>query len=205
MKYYELATLSTVIFGAGKAAPGIKDYVSAPNAKGKLLGAWYSDIGRLNEVFVLREFNSPDDLHAERERARRSSNPFGCLEFLTDLKMDSYAPLEFIPPVETGDFGPFYEIRTYRMKPNGLAPTEEKWRDAVPTRSTYSPLTIAMYSIDGGSRFTQIWPYRSLDERHAARAKSVADGNWPPKGGPDWLTPDMYSAVALPLAFSPLK
>ena len=85
MKYYELATLSTVIFGAGKAAPGIKDYVSAPNAKGKLLGAWYSDIGRLNEVFVLREFDSPDDLHAERERARRSSNPFGCLEFLTDL------------------------------------------------------------------------------------------------------------------------
>jgi hypothetical protein len=127
------------------------------------------------------------------------------LEFLTDLKMDSYAPLDFIPPVETGDFGPFYEIRTYSMKPNGLAPTEEKWRDAVPTRSTYSPLTIAMYSIDGGSRFTQIWPYRSLDERHTARAKSVADGNWPPKGGPDWLTPDMYSAVALPLAFSPLK
>ncbi|TKT76187.1 NIPSNAP family protein [Aquamicrobium sp. LC103] len=205
MKLYELATLRTVIFGAGKAAPAIKDYVSAPEAKGKLLGAWASDIGRLNEVFILREFDSRVDLDAERERARRSSNPFGCAELLTGMDLDSYAPLGFLPPVETGDFGPFYEIRTYRMKPNGLGPTEEKWRDAVPTRTGYSPLTIAMYSIDGGSRFTQIWPYRSLEERGTARGKSVADGVWPPKGGPDWLTPDMYSTIAMPLAFSPLK
>jgi len=205
MKLYEVATLRTVIFGAGKAAPAIQAYVSAPEARGKLLGAWYSDIGRLNEVFVLREFDSPDDLSAERERARRTADPFGCTDLLTGLDMESYAPLDFIPPVETGDFGPYYEIRTYRMKPNGLAPTEEKWRTAVPVRAAYSRLTVAMYSIDGGSRFTQIWPYRSLDERQAARTRSVADGIWPPKGGPDWLTPDMYSTIAIPLAFSPLK
>lgn len=205
MKLYELTTLKTVLFGAGKAAPGIQAWLADPDARGKLLGAWGTDIGRLNEVFLLREFENADDLAFERERARRSSDPFGCGEFINSISMESYAPLDFMPPVETGDFGPFYEIRTYVLKPNGLAPTESKWREAIPVRSTYSPLTIAMYSIDGGSRFTQIWPYRTLEERHSARARSVADGVWPPKGGPDWLTADMTSTIALPLAFSPLK
>ena len=38
MSYYELSTLDTVIFGAGKASPGIEAWVGA--GKGRLLGAW---------------------------------------------------------------------------------------------------------------------------------------------------------------------
>jgi hypothetical protein len=36
------------------------------------------------------------------------------------------------------------------------------------------------------------------------RAESVARGVWPPKGGPDWLTGEMRSIIALPTAISPL-
>lgn len=205
MTLYELATLKTVIGGGGKAAGGIEEWVFAPEARGTLLGAWAADIGHLNEIFVLRAFDDPADLAAERERERRSDNPFGAGDVLIRLSLDSYAPLAFLPPVTTGEFGPYYEIRTYVMKPNGLTPTEEKWRNAMPARSTYSPLTIALYSVDGGSRFTHIWPYRSLEERAAVRARTVADGIWPPKGGPDWLTSEMTSTIALPLPFSPLK
>lgn len=205
MKVYEIATLKTVIFGAGKAAPAIEAWVKAPEARGTLLGAFGSDIGSLNEVYVLRGFDSLDDLAAERDRAIRSENPFGCLEFLVDLTFDTYKPLDFLPPVEPGRFGPFYELRTYRMKLNGLTPTMGKWQGAVPKRSEYSPLTIAMYSLDGSPRLTQLWPYPSLEARASARAQSVADGHWPAKGGPDWLTPDMTSAILMPLAFSPLQ
>jgi hypothetical protein len=205
MEFYELTTLKTVIFGAGKAAPGIQTFLEHPDAKGTLLGAWYSDVGHLNEVYLLRGFESFEDLLAERDRVRLSDNPFGCVEFLLDITMDSYKPLDFLPPVAPGAFGPLYEIRTYHTTLNGLAPTIEKWRDAVPGRTEYSPLTMAMYSIDGGSRFTQIWPYSSANERAAVRAKSVADGAWPPKGGPDFLTPDMTSTLAMPLPFSPLQ
>lgn len=205
MKYYELATLQTVIFGGGKAAPGIQAWLADPESDGRLCGAWSTDIGRLNQVILLREFDALADLHAERERARRSSNPFGCGEFLVGLEMDSYAPLDFISPVQAGDFGPIYEIRTYHTKMNGLTEIENRWRDTIPERSRYSRLTVAMYGIDGGQRFTQIWPYRSLEERTKARAQSVADGAWPPKGGPDWLTPEMYSTIGLPMPFSPLQ
>ncbi|MFS8608736.1 MAG: NIPSNAP family protein [Gammaproteobacteria bacterium] len=62
-----------------------------------------------------------------------------------------------------------------------------------------------MYSLDGPTRFTQIWPYESANARAEIRAKTVADGVWPPKGGPDWLTANMTSTLAVPLPFSPLQ
>jgi hypothetical protein len=36
----------------------------------------------------------------------------------------------------------------------------------------------------GEPRVTQIWLYASLAERSKARSHSVADGIWPPEGGP---------------------
>lgn len=203
MNLYELATLDTVIFGAGKVAPAIEAWVK--EGKGRLCGAWGTDIGTLNRVFVLRAFGSLEDLYAERERALRSDNPFGCVEHLVSLDMQSYRALDFLPPVEPAAHGPIYEFRTYRTRINGIVPTMGKWADAVPEREAYSRLTVAMYGLDGEPRLTQIWPYESLAARSEARAKSVADGKWPPKGGPDWLTPDMTSQIALPLPFSPLK
>ena len=203
MQYYELATLDTVIFGAGKASPGIEAWVTA--GQGRLLGAWGTDIGTLNRVFLLRGFDSLTTMYEERERALRSDNPFGCTEHLTALTMESYRAFDFLPAVEPGNFGPVYEFRTYKTKINGITPTMGKWAEAVPPREEYSKLTVAMYGLDGEPRVTQIWPYASLAARSEARGKSVADGKWPPKGGPDWLSPDMTSQIAMPLPFSPLK
>lgn len=205
MKLFELVTLNTVLFGAGKAADGIRAFVNAPEAKGTLLGAWATDIGTLNDVILLRGFESLEDLLAERKRARLSDNPFGCKDLLRSWSADTYIPLEFTLPVTPGKYGRVYEIRSYVPKLDGLAPTIEKWREAVPPRVQYSPLTIAMYSLDGPTRFTQIWPYESANARAEIRAKTVADGVWPPKGGPDWLTAYMTSTLAVPLPFSPLQ
>ena len=46
--FYDISTLKTVIFGAGKAAAGIEGWLD--QGTGQLLGAWFSDIGALNEV-----------------------------------------------------------------------------------------------------------------------------------------------------------
>lgn len=205
MTFYEIATLKTVIFGAGKAAPGIEAWVNAPEGGGRLLGAFATEIGPLNEVLVLRAFASLAELAKERRRALTAENPFNCVEHLVDLRFDSYRPLDFLPEAEPGTYGPIYEFRTYRTRLNGIAPTTEKWRAAVPGRTPYSPLTIAMTGFDGPPRLTQIWPYPNLEARARARGQSVAEGAWPPKGGPDWLDPEMTSLVALPLGFSPLK
>ncbi|MEI4485970.1 NIPSNAP family protein [Frigidibacter sp. MR17.14] len=203
MSYYELATLDTVIFGAGKCAGPIEAWCGA--GQGRLLGAWGTDIGRLNRIFVLRGFDEAGQMLEERQRALLSDDPWGCSAHLVGLTMESHRAFDFLPPVVPGSFGPVYEFRTYHTHLAGIAPTMAKWAEAVPGREAYSKLTVAMYGLDGAPRVTQIWPYESLAARSEARARSVADGKWPPKGGPDWLRPEMTSQIALPLPFSPLK
>lgn len=205
MQLYELATLSLAIGAAPKAAPAIEAFCHEGAEGSRLLGAWATEIGALNQVLVLRGFDTEAVLRAERQRTQDSSNPFGCAEWLGDLALDSYAPLPDLPPVQPGAFGPIYEVRSYVMKPNGRQPTIAAWQVALPARKELSPLVIAMTSLDGPSRLTHVWPYSSLDARATIRAEAVARGIWPPKGGPDWLTPAMRSWICLPLSVSPLR
>lgn len=201
---YELATLRIGIGTAPKVVEGIDAYLKDGAAKGRLLGCWTSEIGALNEVYVLRGFADESELATERRRTQMSANPFHCGDALAEMVLDSYAPFPFLPPVETGAFGSVYEIRSYRMKTGGLASTLERWEAAVPARVKLSPLVIAMYTLDGPARFTHIWPYADLNARLATRSEAVKQGIWPPKGGAAWLA-EMRSTIALPTAISPLR
>lgn len=201
---YEIATLSIKLGTAAKAIAGIGDYVKAPSAKGTLLGCWSTEIGDLNQLLVLRGFDDHAQLLGERERILRTTDPFGAGDAIAGLNFDSYAPFPFLPPVKPGKYGAVYEIRTYKLKHGGVPHTIAAWEAAIPARCELSPLSIAMYALDGPPRFTHIWPFASLDARAAVRADSVARGIWPPKGGPDWLTGEMRSVIGLPTAISPL-
>jgi hypothetical protein len=202
---YELATISARLESAGKVIAGIDAYVKDPQAKGSFLGCWASELGDLNQIFVLRGFDDAVALDAEQRRGLMSSNPFNCGEFMTALSTERYAPFPFLPPVTTGRFGSVYEIRTYMLKVGGVAPTIAAWEAAIPERTKLSPLVIAMYALEGRPRFTHIWPFESLNDRGAIRAASVEKGIWPPKGGPEWLTGEMRSTIALPTPISPLS
>jgi hypothetical protein len=204
MQRYELATLSTKIGAAPKAAPAIAAWAADPAAKGTLLGVFASEIGALNQILVLRGFETAADLTAERARATGTANPFNCGEWLTGLSMDSYAPFPGLMPVMPGTFGPIYEVRSYIFKTGGLAPTMAAWAEQLPARLKLSPLVIAMHKLDGPPGFTHIWPYPTLNDRMLIRADAVGRGIWPPKGGPDWLA-EMKSTICLPTAVSPLQ
>lgn len=201
---YEIATLTVKLGTAAKTVAGIGEYVTASDAGGTLLGCWASEIGELNQLLVLRSFADHEAWRGERERTLRTANPFNAGDAITQMNLDTYAPFPFLPPVVPGKYGSVYEIRTYRLEHGGIPPTIAAWEAAMPERSKLSPLSIAMYALDGPPRFTHIWPFASLNARAAVRAESVAKGVWPPKGGPDWLTGDMRSIVALPTAISPL-
>ena len=60
MVRYEIATLSTTIGAAGKAGPALESWTAA--GKGKLLGVFASEIGLLNQILVLRGFETEADL-----------------------------------------------------------------------------------------------------------------------------------------------
>nr|WP_249797652.1 NIPSNAP family protein [Bradyrhizobium sp. 199] len=107
--------------------------------------------------------------------------------------------------MQAGQFGPCYEVRSYVLKPDGLTPTTELWRKSVPGRKVLSPLLAAMTSLTGTvTRFMHVWPYPSLDERARLRGKAVAEGLWPPPGGPSHLA-SMQTDIYLPAPFSPMR
>ena len=207
--YYELATMTLPFGTAGQAATQVQAFASAPDAQGELLGCWFTDIGVLNQMIVLRGFADLTALQAERARTQRSASPFGCAEIYKTLEQHSFQGFPWMKPVrpsaESGIAGPVYEIRTYGIKPGGVQATIDLWEQYVPPREALSPCLVAMLALDGPLRFTNIWSYPTLDARSKARADAVAQGIWPPKGGPAHLTTSMVSTIALPTAVSPLK
>ncbi len=207
--FYELATMTLPFGTAGQAATNVQTYCANTEAKGELLGCWFTDIGTLNQMIVMRGFVDRASLDAERTRTQKNADPFGCGGIYQTLEQHSYEGFAWMKPVrpsaESGISGPVYEIRTYGIKTGGLQPTIDLWEQYLPARDKLSPCIVAMVALDGPLRFTNIWAYPSIDARSKARADAVAHGIWPPKGGPSWLTTNMTSSIAMPTAISPLK
>ena len=167
-----------------------------------LLACWYSEIGALNQIMIIRNGAQSAE---QRMAALRNDNPYGIGDLMTATVNETYESFPFIPPMKAGSHGPFFEVRTYLLKPGALTGTLDRWEKALPERLKRSPILAAMHSVSGPiPSFIHIWPYKSLDERHQVRSKAVADKIWPPPGGAGTLLTqqtDIY--VAAP--FSPIK
>jgi NIPSNAP len=171
---------------------------------GDLLGCWRTELGTLGRLLILRGFETPENMAAERRRALLSTSPFNAGSVVTALGMDSYASFSFLPPIRIGDRGGVYEFRTYRLKPRGLAPTLAGWEAAIePAREYTNHLVTNMYALDGEPRVTHIWGFSSLEERAGLRSRAYGAGVWPPKGGPEQIL-EATSTIALPQGTSPL-
>ena len=201
-EHYDV-TIATVRPGTHPQALAALDKTLAGDSNP--LACWYSDIGALNRILIIRKSADAAKVMQNRLAALSARNPFGVGEFVTDLSLDTYVSFDFMPPLQGGAYGPCYEVRSYVLKPDGLAPTIELWRKAVPGRAGVSPLLAAMVAVTGAAiRFMHIWPYKSYDERARLREKAVADGVWPPPGGPGHLL-SQQADIYLPAAFSPLR
>jgi hypothetical protein len=201
---FELATLDIAVGSAPAVSDGVAAWTKDPAAKGTLLGCFLSDVGQLNQVYVLRSFATADDMHAERKRALLSANPFHCGDVMSSMSLDGYTLFPFVKPIAPGAYGGVYEIRSYKVKHGGIPKTLELWEQWLPARVAVTPLAIAMYRLEGTPGYTHIWPYADAGTRAKVRADAVAKGIWPPKGGPSVLT-EMRSTLAIPLAVSPLR
>ncbi len=201
---YELSTLSCQLLDQDTVSADAHCWVSSPNAVGRLLGAWRTEIGELSRIVILRSFEQAEEMRHERERALMNPKPFGIGNVEAQLSMESYALFPFLPDVEPSAFGDFYEIRRYRLKPAGIAPTLAAWEQAVgPAKAYTSHLVANMYALDGPPRIAHIWGFSSLEERMALRKQHYAEGLWPPKGGPEQIEA-ATSTICIPEPWSPL-
>ncbi len=200
---YELTTLSCPLLSLQAAAACASAWAAAPEAQGRLMGCWRTDIGTLGRVLVLRGFETAEGLAAERRRALLDVNPFNAGSVITALSMESYVPFPFLPPVQPRSLGSVYEFRSYRLKPGGLPATLAGWEKAIePAKEYTAHLVVNMYALDGPSRITHIWGFKNLLERATLRTLAYGAGVWPPQGGPEQII-EATSTIALPEPSSP--
>lgn len=202
MSIYELATLTFRVGTTTHRLEGLAGYLKGDDAE--LIGVFNSEISRQNISLVIRRFEALPALTEARKRALLSAEPFGCDDRLLGMSVEAYAPFAGFENVRLGDRGPYFEFRSYRVPPGGIAPTLEAWADMVPRRSEVSEPTLIFYALDGSPRFIHVWGYPTLAERESLRAEALARGVWPPKSAPRWLTTDMWSELFVPDAQSPL-
>jgi hypothetical protein len=199
---YDVTTITIRPGSQAEVLAKLEVSMAAEAGTGKLLACWFSDVGALNQILLI---HARDEGSSAGSRAiAKYENPLAVGEFLTGLSLDTYVSFPFVDAMTAGRRGPVFEVRTYLLKPDGLGKTMELWQEALPARTRISPLLAAMYSVAGPAiRFMHIWPYGSVEERGRLRAKAVADGVWPPPGGPDHLA-TQQSDIYLPATFSPI-
>jgi hypothetical protein len=202
---YDLSILGLRPNTLGPVLSRLPETVPAAIRSGKLLGCFMCEFGVLNRIAVLSAYETAEALYEDRTSIVDSGNPYGVNEYLGAFERGSYQPLPFMKDIVVGDYGPFYEMRTYGIGPGGLPTTSDAWAKVVPRRNEMSRLLMVMSSIEpGAQRMVHIWPYKTLDARTSARAMASKEGIWPPPGGSDHLT-SLQSELFVATKFSPLS
>lgn len=198
---YELSTLTSAPARLKELTEAING--AAANCPGELLAAWVTEVGRVNDVLVLRRF--ADCGAASEVKAGGGHWLDHALPLCNGLEVEQYRLLPNTPAPQPGRLGAVHEMRTYTYRPGMLAELIETWTPSLLKRMQVSPAPLVMVSITGrATRFVHLWAYESYEERLRIRAAEAAKGTWPPPGGRQrWLAQE--SAFLTPLACSPLK
>jgi hypothetical protein len=174
-------------------------------AHSPLAAFWYTEIGPLNQVVHVWPYENA----GERERIRAEATKDGTWppktgEFIVDMKSEVFQPLPFSPDLVPADVGPYFEIRSYVVKPGSIPAMAERWKEYLPGRIALSPL-VGVFTSDVGAlnQWVHIWAYKSLDQRMEIRNKAKADGIWPPPGDSPVIRQETKVLMAAP--FSPIK
>ena len=200
--FCQLTTLAVPAGNVAAALRALEPWVNTPD----LLGCWTSILGAEPRIFVLSRAPDHTDHNLIKAQARQNTGLFEAAAQVHTLSVDIYATLPCLPDVTTGQFGRYYEIRSYELYPDeALKLALDGWSSVIHARLGLAPITAVMHSVTGLTpRLVHIYPYQSLAERREIRDKAIATGLWPPKGGAQ-RNQVMRTEIAIPAAFSPLN
>lgn len=143
--FFELITFTVRVRTVADALARIEFGLAQPEVGGTLMGCWASELGKLNQIAVLRGYADENLRQTERERFLLAGDVFGIGAYITDLRIENYSLFPFLEPLSAGQHGPFYELRVYDLISSGLQPTLDGWRKAIEARTAepYSPVYAA--------------------------------------------------------------
>ena len=170
-----------------------------------LVGLWRSEIGPLNEVIHLWQYNSVDERTRIRAEAVASGGwPPPTSDLIVKMRSEILNPVPFKTPLPPGEYGNVYELRVYTYQNGSFPQVFERWAEKLPGREKFSPLAGCWTSELGElNRFFHLWPFKDLAERDRIRREAVAAGAWPPATR-EWLVA-MENRILVPAPFSPMR
>ena len=210
---YELTTIDLKPRTLAPVEEAFAKLYAAMGIPPELMGFFHSEFGPLNQIVQIWKYA---DL-AERTRVTRRLEEGGrwpalLAESLLSLRTEILKPVWFSRELTLGQFGPYFELRTYSYPPGTLQTIMKAWERAMPMRDALgSPVAVILETEIGVlNTLTHLWPYASLDERDTIR-KEMSKKLWPPfkldeaEGGPGYEILRQENKLMMPAAFSPMQ
>lgn len=172
----------------------------------KLGAFWHSEVGPLNQIIHVWEYDDFKHRDEVRTAARASGSwPPPIREFVTAQQSEVFIPAPFSPRLTPREIGPLFEIRQYTVAAGQIPGLIERWSEKIEGRQTFSPLVGAWYSEFGAlNKWVHIWAYKDANERFSVRAAAAASGNWPARNPPGVMV-KQENAFVMPAKFSPIR
>lgn len=185
------------------ALAGIGQWLRDKRQDGRLRACWYSVMGPAHRILLWRSFPNAAALDAAALELARSADPYGVGGCLTGLSGNAFRRVPFAGDVPETSAGPFFELRDYTLKPDGLGRLMELWRPLLEARLRLAPWVTAMYALTGTApRMLHIYPWSSLEQRAEIRDGAAAVG-WPPTEAPRQIL-NQEATIYRAAEFSPL-
>lgn len=207
--------LRTYTFHPGK----LPEYLKLAEEKGRPirgndygvnLGYWTTDIGTLNQIWHLWEYESLDA--REALRVKLSKNEAWRNEYTSKIRhLIQKQEIRFLNPATefkapSGE-GHVYELRHYQTQTGKAPEFLKRFKEIMPVREKYSDL-VCLWHCEAPfpNNIMHLWAYDDLKARADIRAKVAADPDWQKfLGVGPTLLANMESIILLPTNYSPLK
>ena len=87
----------------------------------KLFAFWHTEIGPLNQIIHVWNYESLEERNRIRAEAAKDPNwPPKIQEFIRGMSSEIITPFPFVPTPQPGKLGPIYEIRYYTLRAGAL-------------------------------------------------------------------------------------
>lgn len=209
---YELRTYSIKPENFSQFMALTEQNIALRTAHSPLMGYWTAELGAINQVVHIWEYQSYEERTRVRKQLQQSSEWIEsyikkALPFIQKQENVVLNAFPWCPLTLPKKAGGVYELRTYVAKPGKIPAWADIFSKGLPARSKFSsPVGIWFSEFGPLNGIHHLWHYESLDHRAAVRAEAVKSEEWMDTVRRTMeCIENMHSKALIPASFSPLK
>ena len=184
MSIFEARIYTFKTGGVPQWEKGFAEAYTAREKYSKLYGMWHTDIGPLNQVIHIWQYESLQHRADTRAAAVKDSSglwpPKGA-DLIMSQEVDIIDPVKGFEPMAPQTGHPAWELRVYTYAGGTTGKAAAAFGEAVKGRGEVYPVALMGTTSYGNlNRLYQLFPYKSWDHREEVRKEFREKGVWPP-------------------------